>query len=218
MYRNASDVEQALAVPYSGPTKEKDGFTYIPATESRRALDRLFGVLGWSESDPIISANPEAGVYAAAVRITAYVTDENGTVREVGRVGFGRSTAQATKREREEQGLTVTGNLQIHDTAAAAAGTDAFSRACKMFGPALGSDLYDGDTTSAQTAPRASYSRPAGTNGSLGPRPSEKQQAILKKAGVDWTSMTLTEWKGAVDTYFANLKKGTSVADDNPPF
>ena len=214
MYRNADEVAQALAVPYDGPTKEKDNFTYIPATESRRALDRLFGPLGWSESDPLISADPEHGVYAAAVRITAHVVDENGIHREVSRVGFGRSTAQATKREREEQGLTVTANLQIHDTAAAAAGTDAFSRACKMFGPALGSDLYDGDTTSSS----ASRPAPRPTSGNLGYRPSEKQQAILKKAGVDWSTMSFSDWKAAIDAYMSKSRQQSSGTDDGLPF
>lgn len=104
MHKNASDVDRALAKPYDGPTREKDNFTYIPATESRRALDRLFGPLGWSESHPVISANPGAGVYVAAVRITGYVVDADGTTREVSRIGFGRSTVQAIRKERDGQG------------------------------------------------------------------------------------------------------------------
>ena len=59
MYKTASEIESALAVTYDGPTKEKDGFTYIPATQSRRALDRIFGTLGWSQSTPQYSIDPE---------------------------------------------------------------------------------------------------------------------------------------------------------------
>ncbi len=217
MYKTADELEAALALPYSGPTKEKDGFTYIPATESRRALDRLAGPLGWEESDPVLAIDPAHGIYTAAVRITLHVLDENGTTRDVSRVGFGRSTAQASKREREEQGLSVTASLQIHDTAAAAAGTDAFSRACKMFGPALGSDLYDGErtqTSSTTSRPSSGYSSTSRPKG-----PSDAQRGVLNRLGYDDAAieaMPFATWKGYVDEYFKNRTKKSSAPDDLP--
>jgi hypothetical protein len=202
LYKNVNDVEHLLAQPYSGPTKEKDGFTYIPASESQKQLDRIFGPLGWSETDPVIAMDPTRGIYVAAERIVVRVEDENGGEREIGRVGFGRSTAQATKDERE-QGLTVTKSLQLHDTAAAAAGTDAFSRACKKFGPAFGADLYGGTK------------RPKTSGGELGPRPSDKQLPWLHKAGLEdeqIAAMPFKEWKAALDAFFAKPKD----SDDLP--
>jgi hypothetical protein len=211
MYRNAEDVERDLAVPYSGPTKEKNGFTYIPWTDSRKALDHVAGSpLNWELHNPVIAIDPEHGIYTAAVQITIHVVDENGVTRDISRVGFGRSTAQATKEERE-QNLTVTRSLQLHDTAAAAAGTDAFSRACKMFGPALGSDLYD---TEAPT-------RPSSAPRSTGKGPSEKQTGILRKIGytdAQIADMPFATWKGKVDEYFADKNGTTTPALDEAPF
>lgn len=194
MYRNAADVAADLAVDYSGPTKEKGGFTYIPAAESQKTLDRLFGPLGWSEEGPVITADPEHGIYVAAERIVAHVVDETGTVREVGRVGFGRAIAQATTAERE-QGLTVTNNLQLHDVAAAAAGTDAFSRGCKKFGPALGSNLYAGDHEATAAKPAYKGTPKAG-------QPSPKQFGVLIHNGFtkdDINAMDTATWRGHLD-------------------
>jgi hypothetical protein len=221
MYKTATEVETALAKPYDGPTKEIDGFTYIPANESRKTLDRIWGPLGWSESNPVITADPEHGIYVAAQRIAGYVTDENGTVREVGRVGFGRATAQASKKERDDAKdagrpiPSVTKILKLHDTAAAAAGTDAFSRACKKFGPALGSDLYDGrtDTETHNT----SYSRPTSQNATRR-GPSDGQRKWLKSLGhtdaaID--EMPFSTWRGILDKASAD-KKQSSETDELP--
>ena len=219
MYKTASEIESALAVTYDGPTKEKDGFTYIPATESRRALDRIFGTLGWSQSTPQYSIDPSSGVYAATLTLTGRFVDETGEVRDVSRTGFGRSTAQATRAERE-QGLTVTQNLQLHDTAVAAAGTDAFSRACKMFGPALGSDLYDGNPTPSARSGASSTARPTAAPGAR-KGPSDAQRGVLGRLGYSdeaIDAMPYATWKGYVDTYFNNRNKKASDSDEPLPF
>ena len=108
-----------------------------------------------------------------------------------------------------KQGLTVTQNLQLHDTAVAAAGTDAFSRACKMFGPALGSDLYDGNPTPSARSGASSTARPTTAPGAR-KGPSDAQRGVLGRLGYSdeaIDAMPYATWKGYVDTYFNNRNK-----------
>jgi hypothetical protein len=222
MYKNANEVAAALAQPYDGPTKEKDGFTYIPATECRCALDRIFGPLGWNVSKPIITADPKHSVYGAAVRITAYVTDDNGATHEVSQIGFGRSAF-----EPDDAVFTMTNLLQIDEVAAAVAGANAFIRACKKFGPALRTGPENGKYARLTTAQLVGRSR------KLGRRPDEIEQEFLKEAGVDWTEMKFEDWFWHVYKYTfdneyradlhqhqANSKEAAAVPaiDDDLPF
>lgn len=211
-----TEVEALLAVPYSGPTKQVPGsggkkYTYIPWNITRDEFDRIFGAMGWSNRVVQIESHPEQGVYTAAVEISVYVKDEDGNIRIITKAAEGRAVAMASADEIERTGNPVAINLKTHDTAASAAGTDGFSKAAKMFGPALGSDLYDkgGATTGGYQQERtASTSAPrqASSGGNLGPRPSDKQQFHLTKAGFDAArvaEMPFNEWKAELDTYFA---------------
>jgi recombination DNA repair RAD52 pathway protein len=215
--KTQSEIEAALATPYDGPIFEKNGFSYIPAREAIKTMNDIFGPLGWSDEITGIEAHPEQGIYVAAIRLTVNFLDENGIERVVTRGDVGRSTADASGRERNEGNAGIASNqLIVHDRAAAAAATDAFSRATKKFGPALGSALYDKENQrsngGAATRPMANAA-PANASGDLGRRPSEKQAAILEKNGIAYEGVPYEVWHDALDAHFEKMKaRQTSAA------
>jgi recombination DNA repair RAD52 pathway protein len=214
--KTQSEIEAALATPYDGPIFEKNGFSYIPAREAIKTMNDIFGPLGWSDEITGIEAHPEQGIYVAAIRLTVNFLDENGIERVVTRGDVGRSTADASGRERNEGNAGIASNqLIVHDRAAAAAATDAFSRATKKFGPALGSALYDKENQrsngGAATRPMANAA-PANASGDLGRRPSEKQAAILEKNGIAYEGVPYEVWHSALDAHFEKMKARTASA------
>lgn len=221
--KTQAEIEAALATPYDGPIFEKNGFSYIPAREAIKTMNDIFGPLGWSDEITGIEAHPEQGIYVAAIRLTVNFLDENGIERVVTRGDVGRSTADASGRERNEGNAGIASNqLIVHDRAAAAAATDAFSRATKKFGPALGSALYDKENQrsngGAATRPAAAPAtlsdvRAAQASGDLGRRPSEKQIAVLEKNGIAYEGVPYEVWHDALDAHFEKMKaRQTSAA------
>ena len=199
MYKTQAEVEAALAVEYSGPIKDKGGFSYVPAREAIKTMNDIFGPLGWSDEIVAMGANPESGIYTAAIKITVRFLDEQGNVVEVTRGDVGRSTADSSREEFEVTKNPVSAKLIQHDKAAASAATDAFSRASKKFGPALGSMLYDKEKQQSYTQTTTTAS------GDLGFRPSEKQAAMLRKNNIPFETMTGPQWKAALDEVFKAL-------------
>jgi hypothetical protein len=204
--KTVKEVEAALNETYSGPTKQVQGsggkmYTYIPWNETARALDEVFGVTGWSSRVVALEAHPESGVYTAAVEITGYAQAEDGTVITITRSGVGRGVARASRDEQQATGRTVSSDLGIHDTAAATAGSDAFSRAAKLFGKRLGLELYDkGETQNAGSyAPRQATGGFSGQMSNPEGAPSEKQISFARSLGIDPTGMTKGQLSAAID-------------------
>ena len=203
-YRKVSEVVAALVQRYDGPTKELDGFTYIPWQESAKKLDEVFGPFGYDILPHSSEAHPREGIYTASVIVVGRATDdETGEVVTLQRAGFGRATAQASKKEREEEGLTVTKSLKAHDTAAAAAASDALSRGAKLLGDAFGRFLYDEKTSNGSGA-SSSYSTGASRTRSDSARrgPSAGQSSWLKKLGFtqdEIDGMEFKAWRGVLD-------------------
>lgn len=147
VYKSVAEVVSALETTYSGPLKEAPGsggkkYQYIPWNVTLRELVRVFGPFGFDTRIVHSEGHPAEGVYISVVEITARAVDEDGTVVNMTRTGQGRSVAQPNKNEREA-GYTVAQSLQTHKTTAAAAASDAFSRAAKQMGDAFGLFLYD---------------------------------------------------------------------------
>jgi hypothetical protein len=213
-YRSAAEVAAALAKEIDpADILEREGqggkmFGYVAWDRSRDLLDTIFGPLGWSVEEVSYSADFQQGIYQSTIRITGYMVDDNtGTIISISRTGTGRAVAEQRKN----------GTLN-HDTAIPAAASDAFSRAAKMFGPALGSKLYD-KTDPARTQPsttnytprQSSAPRQSTGDGNLGPRPSAAQLPHVAKAlGITEAEVATTPfdtWRPALDAYFQNGKK-----------
>lgn len=234
VYKSASEAAALLKERYDGPMKGVQGrggktYDYIPWNESARQLDKVFGIFGWDSKVTALSAHPAEGVYTAAVEVTARVLDdETGNVITITRSAVGRGTAQPSKDEREKLGLTISQDLGTHDTAAATAGSDAFSRACKLLGDAFGLFLYDKPETASYTraaaqsagsrtqAPRQAPAGQAGTG--QGPRPSVKQMTVLNERGYTTEQvegMDFRDWKGVLDAIFGKYQP--EIAPEGEP-
>jgi hypothetical protein len=163
--RTVNEVVELLAKRYDGPTEEKDGFTYVPWPEVVRQLDRIFGPTNWS-SEPVSFVYSPGGIYTSVVKVTARAMDEHGVV-EFSRFGISSQAAQATKAERE-QGLTVTTNSKLHETAADGSGSLALVKATKQLGDAFGLYLYNkSEARGGSSSGRDYVSSQKTTNGDL---------------------------------------------------
>jgi len=183
-------------------------FSYVPWDTSLRLLTEIFGVFGWSERIIDRHSDTERGIYSVAVEITAFAIDDStGTVVSFTRPGVGRSVATSTR----------DGSLQ-HDTAIAAAESDALSRAAKKFGPALGSILYDKADPARSPAPQqASQSAHAQPSGDLGFRPSPAQMNVLTKyrglTAEQVNAMPFAQWKALMDNKAPAGRVSAPIAD-----
>jgi len=209
IYKSASEAAALLHERYSGPMKavRKAGgqvYDYIPWNESARQLDKVFGIFGWDSQVVALEAHPTQGIYTAAVAITARVLDdETGNIISITRSAVGRGSASPTREERD-RGIEVAENLGAHDTAAAAAGSDAFSRAAKLLGDAFGLFLYDKEETTA-SAGYTPAQRPATTTATTNRGPSPKQMAVLIERGyteAQIAGLSFPQWKGVLDAIF----------------
>lgn len=174
------ELEKALAQPYSGPTFTRPGangkdLTYIPWEVTMAQFDQLFGASNWDHKVTSVQINPKEGLYVVAVEITVRYLDHDGLVAAITRGGVGRAAAEASVRK----GETV--NYMHHDLAAAAAESDAFSRAAKKFGPALGSDLIGGNKKPSGNG--ASNGNGGAKTASADKPVSESQLNVIRKAG-----------------------------------
>lgn len=169
-----SQALEVLSCRYDGPTEEKQGYTYIPWNESARKLNEIFGPMGWSSE--LREVKDDGTGYSAIVRISATVIGEDGGQITITRDGVGYADI-----------LTTRDGRLLRDTAIKAAASDAFSRACKMLGDALGLFLYD---RAEKEQPKQNYqsntrqtpppSRQAPKSSGL----SEKMIGVLEKRGV----------------------------------
>lgn len=191
----ASEVQAALEQRYAGPTKEIQGFTYIPWNESTKEANRVFGYFGWSSSvlsvdyvDIEIEVNTGTWKdknfemknfkgFKSIVRVSIQVIDDySGTLITTHHDGVGYGTIQA-------QGLK-----DPMDTACKAAKSDGISTAIKHYGDAFGLYLYDKEdqtpqpttTTTSTTTPRT-YSTGQAVSSNGARVLSEKQVAVLLK-------------------------------------
>lgn len=189
--KTLADIEAALSVRYDGPIEQQRGFDYIPWNESARQANKVFGINGY---DVVLKQVKREGAgYMAVVAVTVKPSDAEVFTRE----GVGYSDVQTTKDGRE-----------LVDTAIKGAASDAFSRACKLFGDAFGLYLYDkgGSAPTSSNTARTTNSTPDPTatkaTGPLGYRPSPAQQRFLSNLG--WTPelvamMPASEWKAKLD-------------------
>jgi hypothetical protein len=143
------DVVAALKVRYDGPTKTVEDYTYIPWEQSVYQLDRVFGAFGWSLEPAAQFNDPASGIYTRTVTLTVSAVHPQLGIVSATRTGEGRAVARASRDELENRRSInpadtrqVSDNLKIHDTAIAAAASDALSRAAKLCGDALGLFLY----------------------------------------------------------------------------
>lgn len=186
--KTTTEVQEALKVAYSGPTKEKNGMTYIPWNYAVEAANALFDPDGWDSQimeyhrETITNEEgKETNGYAATVRVTVFTSDG----RPVTRDGLGFNEMQFTRN----------GEAMI-DPAIKGAASGAILRALVLFGSAFGLDLYHKDGTSAPHTSGGSTAAPA--NGSAPKYPaSEKQQASLRKNGVPGAIIGLLSGKKA---------------------
>jgi hypothetical protein len=65
--KTENEVVAALSTRYDGPTKDMDGFTYIPWPEVVRKLDDLFGPTNWSSEPISFTADAAHGIYTGAL-------------------------------------------------------------------------------------------------------------------------------------------------------
>lgn len=211
MYKTVSEVLAALSQEPNPAIVETnyDGKKYISWDNSVRELDRIFGPFGWSERAIAMEAHPAEGIYTAAVEVSVTVKADKGDATfTITRAGYGRSTAQASKDERA-QGLTVAQNLQTHDTAASAAGSDALSKAVKKLGQAFGLGFY-GEAKRERAAGNGAPQRSSYSGGGSRP-PSEAQMRFLSSLGYtadDVDGMPFGTWKAILDN--KTQKPGTT--------
>jgi hypothetical protein len=227
--KTVKEVVEALETRYSGPTQDKDGFTYIAWPEVVRQLNAIFGPTFWSSEPVSFTANPEHGIYTAAIKLSATAVDEEtGMVVEFTRSGFSTSVAQATRDEKKE-GLTISRDPRTHETAADGAGSLALVKATKQLGDAFGLFLYN---KGEQRSQPSSYSRPipsAGTASATAPtgeyvggvynvpardKLSDKQLFHLKKRHSDTEidAMTFGEAKAKLDAILGGGSKAPVAA------
>lgn len=211
MAKTLAAIEQGLAEVYSGPTYEKNGFTYIPWNEAAKVANRVFGIDGYAVD--VLKVEHMGQGYMAHVRVTVFPTDGKPFYRDG--IGYNELTGD---------------NGRAHDTAIKGAPSDGFNRALKLFGEAFGLALYDKSETSSTRSAQSGNSgnaRPntqsTDTKASVPPstgqrvpndkRPSEKQMAVLEKNGYSKQQvggMSFSQWKSVIDDLFA--KKTPAIA------
>lgn len=195
MAKTLAQMEDGLRETYSGPTFEKNGFTYIPWNEAVKVANRVFGIDGYNIE--VVRVMELGEGYMAHVRVTVYPSDSKSFIREG--IGYNELQGQGGR---------------AHDTAVKGAASDGANRAFKLFGEAFGLALYDKaeSAPSGQRPPTASY---AGGSSGGDKRPSEKQLPFLLKAGFTQKqidAMPFAEWKAALDAYFAQPKPSAAKA------
>lgn len=187
-YRTVAEIVAALHVRIRDDklkSVKKGGgnlFAYVSWETTAEELDRIYGEFGWSTEPLSYSGDSQSGVYLAALKLTVTAIDDaTGMIVTKSAAGFGRGVAEPSGDDREK-GLTVASKLQLHDTAASAAGSDAFSKAAKLLGDAFGRFLYkkEEQTPVGRTAPRGQQD----TAPNLGPRPTVAELALLTAGGV----------------------------------
>ncbi len=203
-FRALDEVSTQLAARYDGPTYTLDKgnagkFTYIPWHVSVRQLNDIFGVFGWTSTQPQVSQAD--GIVTVTLAITARVVDAQGTVIEKTVPCVGSAAAR-------------------DDNSAKSALSDALSKGVKFFGDAFGFFLSEEKrgAASANSAPNrapqggGSYSS-NGSNGNGAARPgggkgpSEKQMKMLLDNGYteeQIAGLGFKEWKGVLEALFAH--------------
>ena len=211
LYRVVSEVLAALAAEFSLPTytKPNTSFTYVPWTESKKMLDQVFGVFGWSTTEPRVSfaamtdLGKATGVYTVSFGLVVRALDDvSGDVVEKMLPCVGQGVSYGAD-----------------DNAAKAAMSDALSRGVKMLGTAFGFELYEksAPVTShvtldypASATASTKTAAPGATVGPTGRGPSEKQRKILVEKlhfdPITVDDMPYAEWKPALDGYFQSIK------------
>lgn len=138
-------MEKGLAETYSGPTFDKNGFTYIPWNEAAKVANRVFGIDGYHVS--VLRVEQLGPGYMAHVKVSVFPSDAAAFSREG--IGYNELTGDSGR---------------AHDTAVKGAASDALNRAFKLFGEAFGLALYDkaerGDAFSNSKASSQSANRP----------------------------------------------------------
>jgi recombination DNA repair RAD52 pathway protein len=229
MPKTIEEVRAALAVHFpKEQLEDKNGFGYVPWDTAMRIANDIFGfenvtvtLVQPSKLEAVPNADGEMTYgYSAVVRVDVTISDsETGGYYHTHRDGQGFNELEFTSERTGRNGERIPPRAMI-DAAIKGAASGALLRALVLLGDAFGLWLYNKDLREA-----AGVGKPARTttttrtdtraDGNLGPRPSAKQQTYLNKAGVDWETMQFTDWKAALDAYFANSKKAP-VTDDIP--
>lgn len=194
-YKTIEDVEEKLNGELALPVSQRVGnggmtFDYVAWTDSYRLLNEIFGIFGWTMSQPVVIF--AAGVYTVSLAITVRVAgDEFGNAVEKTVAGVGQAVSRGDN----------------DDNAAKAALSDALSRAVKMLGNAFGIGLYEKKGATAAPARRDTVTTGAAT-GTGGKGPSPKQAKILlEHCGYTEDSLAsapFQKWKADLDAHFAN--------------
>lgn len=140
VYKTVSEVVAAMSAEFTLPTftKPSTSFTYVPWTESKKLLDVVFGIFGWSTTEPKVTFAAMAdqgkatGVYTVSFGLVVKaIDDETGEVIEKMLPCVGQGVSYGAD-----------------DNAAKSGMSDALSRGVKMLGQAFGFNLYEKGSSS----------------------------------------------------------------------